>query len=241
MVEPARTIEVDGDQARVASWRLHVLIEAGYPLSLAEHLAHSEIDLHRAVELDSARLLPRDGRRDPFVEPLASQPRAQRRDVLPARSRRFLTHFFSIPFSAPWERAKRNEALHWPRSAARHFVLVSHPPTTPRDDSVRNVRPRWSRRGWQRSRGSRRRAGGASSGSSGRWSRETAASVVRAWRNRLLCRRVFIPLGALGGEWNREVPGTLRSSSSYPVGGSHFETSSWHSRLDPRGRTALPE
>jgi hypothetical protein len=51
MVEPTRTIEVDGEQARVASWRLHVLIEAGYPLSLAEHLAHSEIDLHRAVEL----------------------------------------------------------------------------------------------------------------------------------------------------------------------------------------------
>jgi hypothetical protein len=28
-----------------------VLIEAGYPLPLAEKLAHSEADLHRAVEL----------------------------------------------------------------------------------------------------------------------------------------------------------------------------------------------
>ncbi len=33
------------------SWRLHVLIEAGYPLPLAEKLAHSEADLHVAVEL----------------------------------------------------------------------------------------------------------------------------------------------------------------------------------------------
>jgi len=38
----------------VESWRLHVLIEAGYPLSLAEKLAHSEADLHRAVELITA-------------------------------------------------------------------------------------------------------------------------------------------------------------------------------------------
>jgi hypothetical protein len=28
-----------------------VLIEAGYPVHLAERLAHSEADLHRAVEL----------------------------------------------------------------------------------------------------------------------------------------------------------------------------------------------
>ena len=33
------------------SWRLHVLIEAGYPLPLAERIAASEADLHRAVEL----------------------------------------------------------------------------------------------------------------------------------------------------------------------------------------------
>ena len=35
----------------VESWRLHVLIEAGYPLPLAERLAQSEADHHRAVEL----------------------------------------------------------------------------------------------------------------------------------------------------------------------------------------------
>ena len=51
MGETAKTIEVEGEQAKVASWRLHVLIEAGYPVPLAERLAHSEIDLHRAVEL----------------------------------------------------------------------------------------------------------------------------------------------------------------------------------------------
>ena len=40
-----------GERAKVEGWRLHVLIEAGYPLSLAERLAGSEADLHRAVEL----------------------------------------------------------------------------------------------------------------------------------------------------------------------------------------------
>jgi hypothetical protein len=40
-----------GEQAKVESWRLHVLIEAGYPLPLAEKLADSEADLHNAVEL----------------------------------------------------------------------------------------------------------------------------------------------------------------------------------------------
>jgi hypothetical protein len=39
------------DREKVAGWRLHVLIEAGYPVHLAERLAHSEADLHRAVEL----------------------------------------------------------------------------------------------------------------------------------------------------------------------------------------------
>ena len=36
---------------KVAGWRLHVLIEAGYPLPLAEKLAQSDADLHTAVEL----------------------------------------------------------------------------------------------------------------------------------------------------------------------------------------------
>ena len=39
------------DREKVAGWRLHVLIEAGYPLPLAERVAHSEADLHIAVEL----------------------------------------------------------------------------------------------------------------------------------------------------------------------------------------------
>ena len=39
------------ERERVAGWRLHVLIEAGYPVHLAERVAHSEVDLHRSVEL----------------------------------------------------------------------------------------------------------------------------------------------------------------------------------------------
>jgi hypothetical protein len=45
------TIEKQSERAKVESWRLHVLIEAGYPLSLAERIAASEADLHRAVGL----------------------------------------------------------------------------------------------------------------------------------------------------------------------------------------------
>ena len=39
------------EREKVAGWRLHVLIEAGYPLPLAEKLAQSDADLHTAVEL----------------------------------------------------------------------------------------------------------------------------------------------------------------------------------------------
>jgi hypothetical protein len=39
------------ERAKVESWRLHVLMEAGFPLPLAERIAHSDADLHRAVEL----------------------------------------------------------------------------------------------------------------------------------------------------------------------------------------------
>ena len=50
-----QTIEQpQSEREKVESWRLHVLIEAGYPLPLAERLAHSEADLHRAVELIAA-------------------------------------------------------------------------------------------------------------------------------------------------------------------------------------------
>jgi hypothetical protein len=50
--EKAEILEMDGsERAKVEGWRLHVLMEAGYPLPLAERLAGSEADLHRAVEL----------------------------------------------------------------------------------------------------------------------------------------------------------------------------------------------
>jgi hypothetical protein len=45
------TIERQSERAKVESWRLHVLIEAGFPLPLAERIAASEADLHRAVRL----------------------------------------------------------------------------------------------------------------------------------------------------------------------------------------------
>jgi hypothetical protein len=39
------------EPAKVESWRLHILLEAGYPVHLAERIAVSEVDLHTAVEL----------------------------------------------------------------------------------------------------------------------------------------------------------------------------------------------
>jgi hypothetical protein len=39
------------ERSKVESWRLHILIEAGYPLPLAERLAVSEADLHAACEI----------------------------------------------------------------------------------------------------------------------------------------------------------------------------------------------
>jgi hypothetical protein len=39
------------ERSKVESWRLYVLIEAGYPLHAAERLASSDADLHQAVEL----------------------------------------------------------------------------------------------------------------------------------------------------------------------------------------------
>jgi hypothetical protein len=49
----------DNERARVESWRLHVLMEAGYPLPLAERIAGNEtVDLHRAVELVASGCTP---------------------------------------------------------------------------------------------------------------------------------------------------------------------------------------
>jgi hypothetical protein len=44
-------VDTTNERDKVESWRLHVLIEAGFPLPLAERIAGSEADLHRAVEL----------------------------------------------------------------------------------------------------------------------------------------------------------------------------------------------
>ncbi len=41
----------ENEPGRVESWRLHILLEAGYPVHLAERLAASEVDLHEATEL----------------------------------------------------------------------------------------------------------------------------------------------------------------------------------------------
>ena len=53
MAEVTETTSVwrEDEQSKVESWRLHVLIEAGFPLHLAERLAVSEADLHTCVEL----------------------------------------------------------------------------------------------------------------------------------------------------------------------------------------------
>jgi hypothetical protein len=51
MSDTTEIIRDTNERSKVESWRLHVLMEAGYPLHLAERLAASEADLHRAVEL----------------------------------------------------------------------------------------------------------------------------------------------------------------------------------------------
>lgn len=53
MAETTEVVERQSERAKVESWRLHVLIEAGYPLPLAEKLAASEADLHEAVDIVS--------------------------------------------------------------------------------------------------------------------------------------------------------------------------------------------
>jgi hypothetical protein len=52
MSESTEILEPEtSERSKVESWRLHVLMEAGYPLHDAERLAASEADLHVAVEL----------------------------------------------------------------------------------------------------------------------------------------------------------------------------------------------
>ena len=53
-MEELQTLDAD-ERTKVESWRLHVLVEAGYPLPLAERLARSDADLHTAVDLVTVR------------------------------------------------------------------------------------------------------------------------------------------------------------------------------------------
>jgi hypothetical protein len=51
-MSPANVLEERPDLvAQVEAWRLHVLLQAGYPLRVAERLATSAADLHQAVEM----------------------------------------------------------------------------------------------------------------------------------------------------------------------------------------------
>jgi hypothetical protein len=53
MAEATETTPIwrEDEQSKVESWRLHILIEAGFPLTLAERLAASSADLHVCVDL----------------------------------------------------------------------------------------------------------------------------------------------------------------------------------------------
>jgi hypothetical protein len=52
VMEEMQTLDPRQDeQAKVHGWRMHVLIEAGYPVELADRLAESDADLHSAVGL----------------------------------------------------------------------------------------------------------------------------------------------------------------------------------------------
>ena len=45
-------VERESEWPKIEAWRLHVLIEAGYPVAIAERVAsRPDIDLHRAVAL----------------------------------------------------------------------------------------------------------------------------------------------------------------------------------------------
>jgi hypothetical protein len=58
-MEDMQTLEPRYDErAKVQGWRLHVLVEAGYPVALAERIAESEADLHHAVELVESGCTP---------------------------------------------------------------------------------------------------------------------------------------------------------------------------------------
>jgi protein involved in temperature-dependent protein secretion len=57
-MQMTQTAETYDERVKVESWRLHVLMEAGYPVPLAERVAHSNADLHQAVALVRAGCAP---------------------------------------------------------------------------------------------------------------------------------------------------------------------------------------
>jgi hypothetical protein len=60
MSETTELIGRGSERDKVESWRLHVLIEAGYPLPLAEKIAAAlDTDLHEAVALIASGCDPR--------------------------------------------------------------------------------------------------------------------------------------------------------------------------------------
>lgn len=50
--------EPGGDDDKVARWRLLVLLDAGYPLELADSIAAASVDLHQAVDMVGAGCPP---------------------------------------------------------------------------------------------------------------------------------------------------------------------------------------
>ena len=60
MADTTELIDRQSERAKVESWRLHVLMEAGYQLPLAEKLAAAlDADLHHAVDLVARGCDPR--------------------------------------------------------------------------------------------------------------------------------------------------------------------------------------
>jgi hypothetical protein len=57
-MQMTQTAETYDERVKVETWRLHVLMEAGYPVPLAERVAHSNADLHQAVALVQAGCAP---------------------------------------------------------------------------------------------------------------------------------------------------------------------------------------
>jgi len=57
-MQMTQTAETYDERVKVETWRLHVLMEAGFPVPLAERVAHSNADLHRAVALVRAGCSP---------------------------------------------------------------------------------------------------------------------------------------------------------------------------------------